>query len=59
MRGYEPEPGLTHVPSAPPTTIATVDAMHAWTVTPVRVTGLNPLIVALTEYVPGWTCGTE
>lgn len=40
MRGYEPEPGLTHVPSAPSTTIATVDAMHSWTVTPVRVTGV-------------------
>ncbi|HSU74322.1 MAG TPA: maleylpyruvate isomerase family mycothiol-dependent enzyme [Terrabacter sp.] len=39
MRGYEPEPGLTHTSSAPPVTIATVDAMHSWTVTPVRVTG--------------------
>ena len=39
MRGYEPEPGLTHVPSAAPVTVATVDAMHSWTVTPVRVTG--------------------
>lgn len=41
MRGYEPEPGLTHVTSARPVTIATVDAMHTWTVTPVRVTGVS------------------
>ncbi|TQM62804.1 maleylpyruvate isomerase family mycothiol-dependent enzyme [Humibacillus xanthopallidus] len=39
MRGYEPEPGLTHEPVAGTVTIATVDAMHAWTVTPVRITG--------------------
>ena len=39
MRGYEPEPGLTHEPIAGSVTIATVDAMHAWTVTPVRITG--------------------
>ncbi|GAB3875813.1 maleylpyruvate isomerase family mycothiol-dependent enzyme [Terrabacter terrigena] len=41
MRGYEPEPGLTHEPSGPAVTIATVDAMHSWTVTPVRVTGTD------------------
>jgi len=40
MRGYEPEPGLRHEAAATSVTIATVDAMHAWTVTPVRVTGL-------------------
>lgn len=39
MRGYEDEPGLRDVPVGGPVTIATVDAMHAWTVTPVRVTG--------------------
>ncbi|WP_404387465.1 maleylpyruvate isomerase family mycothiol-dependent enzyme [Humibacillus xanthopallidus] len=39
MRGYEPEPGLTHETVSPSVTIVTVDAMHAWTVTPVRVTG--------------------
>ena len=39
MRGYEPEPGLTHEAIAGSVTIATVDAMHAWTVTPVRITG--------------------
>ena len=39
MRGYEPEPGLTHEAVASSVTIATVDAMHSWTVTPVRVTG--------------------
>ncbi|MEW1952996.1 maleylpyruvate isomerase family mycothiol-dependent enzyme [Terrabacter sp. NPDC080008] len=39
MRGYEPEPGLTHVPSAAPVTLVTVDAMHSWSLTPVRVTG--------------------
>ena len=39
MRGYEPEPGLTHEAVAGQVTIATVDAMHAWTVTPVRITG--------------------
>ncbi|MGO4597804.1 maleylpyruvate isomerase family mycothiol-dependent enzyme [Terrabacter sp. 2RAF25] len=41
MRGYEPEPGLTHEPIGPAVTIATVDAMHAWTVTPVRITGTD------------------
>jgi uncharacterized protein (TIGR03083 family) len=40
MRGHEPEPDFTHVPVSSPVTIATVDAMHSWTVTPVRVTGL-------------------
>jgi uncharacterized protein (TIGR03083 family) len=39
MRGYEPEPGLTHEALGGSVTIAIVDAMHAWTVTPVRVTG--------------------
>ena len=39
MRVYEPEPGLAHEPLTRSVTIATVDAMHAWTVTPVRVTG--------------------
>ena len=39
MRGHEPDADLTHVPVSAPVTIATVDAMHAWTVTPVRVTG--------------------
>jgi uncharacterized protein (TIGR03083 family) len=39
MRCYEPEPGLTHEVLGRSVTIATVDAMHAWTVTPVRVTG--------------------
>jgi uncharacterized protein (TIGR03083 family) len=39
MRGYEPEPGLSHEQLGAPVTIATVDTMHAWTVTPVRVTG--------------------
>lgn len=39
MRGYEDEPGLSDVPVGGAVTIATVDAMHAWTVTPVRVTG--------------------
>jgi uncharacterized protein (TIGR03083 family) len=39
MRGYEPEPGLRHEPTGPAVTIATVDAMHSWTVTPVRITG--------------------
>ena len=39
MRGYEPEPGLHHEPTGGPVTVATVDTMHAWTVTPVRVTG--------------------
>ena len=41
MRGYEPEPGLTHEPTGRAVTIATVDAMHAWTVTPVRITGTD------------------
>jgi uncharacterized protein (TIGR03083 family) len=41
MRGYEPEPGLTHEATGPAVTIATVDAMHTWTVTPVRVTGTD------------------
>jgi uncharacterized protein (TIGR03083 family) len=41
MRGYEPEPGLSHTPTGPPVTIATVDAMHTWTVAPVRVTGTD------------------
>jgi uncharacterized protein (TIGR03083 family) len=41
MRGYEPEPGLTHTPTGPAVTIATVDAMHAWTVTPVHITGTD------------------
>jgi len=41
MRGYEPEPGLTHEATGPAVTIATVDAMHAWTVTPVRITGTD------------------
>ena len=41
MRGYEAEPGLTHEAIAPPVAIATVDAMHTWTVTPVRVTGTS------------------
>lgn len=39
MRGHEPDPDLTHEPVSAPVTIATVDAMHAWTVTPVRITG--------------------
>ncbi len=39
MRGYEPEPGLSHEELSAPATIATVDTMHAWTVIPVRVTG--------------------
>jgi uncharacterized protein (TIGR03083 family) len=39
MRGHEPEPDLTHEPVSTPVTIATVDAFHSWTVTPVRVTG--------------------
>jgi uncharacterized protein (TIGR03083 family) len=40
MRGYEPEPGLSHEAIAGwSVTIATVDAMHAWTVTPARITG--------------------
>jgi uncharacterized protein (TIGR03083 family) len=39
MRGYEPEPGLTHAATTAPVTVVTVDAMHSWTVTPVRVTG--------------------
>jgi uncharacterized protein (TIGR03083 family) len=39
MRGYEPEPGLRHQPVGAPVTVAAVDTMHAWTVTPVRVTG--------------------
>ncbi|HET8988042.1 MAG TPA: maleylpyruvate isomerase family mycothiol-dependent enzyme [Humibacillus sp.] len=39
MRGYEPEPGLRHDALAPSVTIATVDAMHTWTVTPVRIAG--------------------
>ena len=39
MRGHEPDPDLTHVPVSAPVTIATVDAMHSWTVTPVRITG--------------------
>ncbi|HET7399133.1 MAG TPA: maleylpyruvate isomerase family mycothiol-dependent enzyme [Intrasporangium sp.] len=41
MRGYEPEPGLTHVATGPTVMLATVDAMHAWTVTPVHVTGTD------------------
>ena len=41
MRGYEPEPGLTHTATGPGVTIATVDAMHSWTVTPVRITGTD------------------
>ncbi|WP_460627441.1 maleylpyruvate isomerase family mycothiol-dependent enzyme [Intrasporangium mesophilum] len=41
MRGYDPEPGLTHVATGPGVTIATVDAMHSWTVTPVRITGTD------------------
>jgi uncharacterized protein (TIGR03083 family) len=41
MRGYEPEPGLTHTETGPGVTIATVDAMHSWRVTPVRVTGTD------------------
>ena len=41
MRGYEPEPGLSHEPTGAPVTIATVDAMHSWTVTPVRITGVD------------------
>jgi uncharacterized protein (TIGR03083 family) len=39
MRGYEPEPGLEHAPLGAPVTVVTVDTMHTWTVTPVRVTG--------------------
>lgn len=39
MRGYEGEPGLTDEPVSGPVVIATVDAMHAWTVQPVRITG--------------------
>ncbi len=39
MRGHEPDETLTHVPVSAPVTIATVDAMHSWTVTPVRITG--------------------
>ena len=39
MRGYEPEPGLHHEPLGAPVTVASVDTMHTWTVTPVRVTG--------------------
>jgi uncharacterized protein (TIGR03083 family) len=39
MRGHEPDPDLAHVPTSAPVTIVTVDAMHAWTVTPVRITG--------------------
>ena len=39
MRGYEPEAGLSHEQIGAPVTIATVDTMHAWTVTPIRVTG--------------------
>ncbi|EWT03430.1 hypothetical protein N865_17020 [Intrasporangium oryzae NRRL B-24470] len=42
MRGFEDEPGLTDHPVSGPVTIATVDAMHAWTVVPVRVTGTHP-----------------
>jgi uncharacterized protein (TIGR03083 family) len=41
MRGYEDEPGLVAEPVGGPVTIATVDAMHSWTVTPVRVTGTH------------------
>jgi uncharacterized protein (TIGR03083 family) len=41
MRGYEPEPGLTHEATGPAVTIVTVDAMHAWTVTPVRIVGTD------------------
>lgn len=39
MRGHEPDEELSHAPVSGPVTIATVDAMHAWTVTPVRITG--------------------
>ncbi|MCU1536834.1 MAG: hypothetical protein JWP82_1185 [Humibacillus sp.] len=39
MRGHEPEDELTHVATAGPVTVAAVDTMHTWTVTPVRVTG--------------------
>jgi uncharacterized protein (TIGR03083 family) len=39
MRGYGPEPELTHEAVAGSVSVATVDAMHTWTVTPVRVTG--------------------
>jgi uncharacterized protein (TIGR03083 family) len=39
MRGHEPEPDLAHAPVSSPVTIATVDAMHSWTVTPARITG--------------------
>lgn len=42
MRGYDDEPGLADRPVAEPVTISTVDAMHAWTVVPVRVTGDLP-----------------
>ena len=41
MRGYEPQPGLSHVATAPAVTIATVDVMHSWTVTPVHITGTD------------------
>ncbi len=39
MRGHEPDAELTHVATAGAVTIAAVDTMHTWTVTPVRVTG--------------------
>ncbi len=41
MRGYEPEPGLAATPTGPPITIALVDGFHAWSVTPVHVTGTD------------------
>lgn len=41
MRGYEDEPGFADQAIGAPVTIATVDAMHSWSVTPVRVTGVD------------------
>ena len=41
MRGYDNEPGLSAVPSSGAVIIAAVNGMHAWTVTPVHVTGMD------------------
>jgi len=42
MRGFPPEYHLTADPLGPSVTVAVVDGFHTWTVTPVRVTGVDP-----------------
>lgn len=42
MRGFPPEYHLSADPLGPSVTVAVVDGFHTWTVTPVRVTGVDP-----------------